>query len=329
MHTRCYSLTGIMLLLLTAGCTKEFNIELDKTQPLFVIEGRISNLTGPYYVRITKSTNSLGLGGGPYNDSAEAVTGALVTISDDSGITDTLIPANSYNRYRYFYFYKNGKVDSIKERLPPYYSDKYRGDRGYYETTKITGRPGHTYHLLVRTGNEEFHASAYMPNAPEIDSAALKEATINAKGDKGLLPFVWFKEPQNEKNYYLLMYNPITDYPYDNSFNRFIPSGVYPFYVVDDALLPPYINGMAVQMMVNGHDPYSNNYPYIIYNDPVQVRLSSLTKEAYNFFKALGRQLEDDGNAYRPAPSSPPGNISGNALGLFWATQISHKLILR
>jgi hypothetical protein len=57
-----YYITGIILLIATAGCIKDFKLTPDETAPSYVIEGRISNLGGPYYVRITKSTNLLGLG---------------------------------------------------------------------------------------------------------------------------------------------------------------------------------------------------------------------------------------------------------------------------
>src|SRR5688572_23506749 len=91
-----YYIAGIAFIIATMGCAKSFNLELEDTPPLYVIEGRVSNMRGPYYIRITKSTNLLKI---PNNstayglDSAEPVKRALVVIADDMGVTDTLIPS--------------------------------------------------------------------------------------------------------------------------------------------------------------------------------------------------------------------------------------------
>jgi hypothetical protein len=323
-----YYITGIVLLIATAGCIKDFKLTPDETAPLYVIEGKISNLGGPYYIRITKSTNILGLGhqaGNPGIDSAEPVKGALVIIADELGVTDTLIPGKTANS-RYYYFYKNGVIDSFMNLTYHYY---YTIDRGYYETTKLTGQPGHTYQLTVRIGSEEFHASAYMPPVPTLDSAVIKETTVDPDGTKGYLPFVWFKEPANENNYYLFQYNLLPNYPYENSYASYGHAMSFPYYVLDDKTMPAYVNGMAVKVLTSDHYQFSDSYPYLVKpTAPIQVKLSSLTKEAYEYFNVLGKQLRDDGNVYKPVPASLKGNINGNALGFFWATHVSYKLVM-
>jgi len=319
----------ISAVILLTACTKDYNFNLDNNKPLYVIEGRISDLQGPYYIQITRSTNLFGY---PRTrdliDTFEAVQGAQVTIADDMGMVDTLIPV-VYSSPRWLYTYKNGILDSQVIDFPGTYIN-YK--RGYYQTTKIRGMPGHSYHLDVRIGDSTFQASAYMPRVPDLDSAAIKSDTIvNAAGDKGHLPLVWFKEPPDEKNYYMLQfYSHIGEYPYDmflmhsNKNNYSIP------FVVDDKILPPYVNGLSVQLIIPDSYPYPGPGPY--YNirpyEPSLFRLSSLTKEAYNYFTVLRKQLQTDGNVYKPVPASASGNIKGGALGLFWASSISYKLIL-
>lgn len=297
--------------------------------PLYVIEGRISNLKGPFYVRITKSTSLLGLGDrqdfNSRDSGLEAVTGAQVIISDDMGFSDTLIPAVTKGPLRYSYIYRNGRMDSAQDQ---HYCALFTSDRGYYQTTKITGIPEHTYQLKVKIGDSVFHASAYMPVVSTLDSAALTETEVNPNGTKGLIPFAWFQEPQNEKNYYLLQYNNIADYPYDIPYGHYVVSETSAYYVTDDKVLPPYVNGLAVRLTSSGHSQFDGGYYYLMNREPLQLRLSSLTKEAYEYFRALGRQFEDDGNVYKPVPASATGNISNGALGLFYATHISYKLIL-
>lgn len=324
-----YYITGIAFIAATVGCAKDFKIDMEKTAPLYVIEGRVSNLRGPYYIRITKSTNLLQMDNGATRriDSAEPVKDALVVIADDRGVTDTLIPSKSMSVVpRYTYDYRNGVIDSS---LGPFFSNYYTNDRGYYETTKLTGQPGHNYHLTVRIGNSAFHASAYMPPVPTLDSAVIKETVVDPYGTKGYLPFVWFKEPDNENNYYLFQYNNIDYYPYDISNEAYWYSMIFPFYVLDDKTMPQYVEDLGIRVITSDQYRFTDSYPYLSKpKEPTQVRLSSLTKEAYDYINVLGKQFENDGNIYKPVPASAKGNISGNALGFFWATHVSDKLIM-
>jgi hypothetical protein len=320
----------VALLMIVQGCTKEFHIDTG-SESLYVIEGRISNMKGPYYIRITKSFSDFknqdgtDIISGDYVE-PEAVTDALVIISDDMGVRDTLVPAIDYDykNYRYVWDAGSHKFDSAVPRVNTFLS----AGRGYYETTKITGVPGHTYHLQVRIGNKEFHASAYMPFVPALDSAKIEEVEIPSTGDKGFMPVVYFNEPQQEKNYYLLQHNHVDNYMYDQPVLNSFPSS-FQYHVVDDAILPPYVNGIPIRILTSGHNPCC--YFYFTLLTPrfaVQARLSSITRESYEYFKVLSEQLTTDGNVYKPVPTTPPGNISGGALGLFYATHVSYKLYL-
>jgi hypothetical protein len=320
----------ICVIFLLAACTKDYDFKLKDTKPLYVIEGRISDLQGPYYIRIIRSTKLLGY---PTinidEDSTDAVQGAEVIIKDDMGTVDTLIPAPE-RLPRNLYFYNNNVLYSDVRDYP---TPALKAMRGFYQTTKIKGVPGHSYQLYVRIGDSTFQASAYMPPVTTLDSAALKRDTVvNATGDKGNLPLAWFKEPPDEKNYYMLQYYAhITEYPYDAfriEYNNNNGYNSIPF-VVDDKVLPPYVNGLSVPLITPDGNPYQWAGNYVIYPDHgAHIRLSSLTKEAYEYFNVLRKQLQTDGNVYKPTPASAKGNISGGALGLFWASDISYKLIL-
>lgn len=316
----------LCVVILLAACTKHFDLKLADTKPLYVIEGRISDLQGPYYIHITRSTNLLGY---PYIysqdiDSFDAVQGASVIIKDDMGTVDTLIPATE-SLSRMLYFYNNHRWDSLVVNHP---STVFTAQRGYYQTTKIRGMPGHTYQLFVRIGDSSFQASAYMPRVTNLDSAAVvMDTVVDAGGNKGNLPLAWFKEPQEERNYYMLQfYFYTTEYPYDLlRYNR----ERYPFmpFLLEDKILPPYVNRLAVQLIIPDDNIGAPQYTFYL-NHGGQVRLSSLTKEAYEYFNVLRKQMQSDGNVYKPTPASATGNISGGALGLFWASGVSYKLIL-
>lgn len=327
-------ITCIAFLAVMSGCTKDFDINRAAHTPLYVIEGRISNMWGPYYVRVTKSADLANL---PYHlyygpDSTEAVKDALVIITDDTGIRDTLIPApQTIDRYVYYFrdsiFYRDLTIDSVfttvGDRLTTH-------ERGYYQTTKLKGQPGHTYYLEVQVGDTTFRSSAYMPPVPALERVEYRDTTLSPYLNSGEMPVAYFKDPPNEKNYYMLASNYfIHGYRYDNFFRpgqiTRLTVNLLEYYVFDDKLLITQVNAIPVR-----HLDFDEKEPYYAYGItppfPTQVRLGSLTKEAYDYFNILSKQLKDDGNIYKPVPSSAPGNISGGALGFFYATHISDKL---
>jgi hypothetical protein len=326
MQLRWFYISTILIL---AACTKEYKFNLDDTKPLYVIEGRISDLQGPYFIHITRSTNLFGypIVATQDADSFDAVLGAEVIITDDMGTIDTLIPAIERTA-KWHYTYNDKKYDSVFFNFP---NKVITAKRGYYQTTKIKGIPGHTWQLHVRIGDSTFQASAYMPPVPTLDSAAvIRDTIVNAAGDKGHLPLAWFKEPQNEENYYMLQFYPhISEHPYDMFVFQYFNYNSIPF-VVDDKILPRDVKGLSVQLIWSDSYPYPGPGPYINFfpKDPSHLRLCSLTKEAYEYFSVLRKQLQTDGNIYKPVPASAKGNIQGGALGFFWASDISYKLIL-
>jgi hypothetical protein len=319
----------IALLLMAAGCTKDYTILPKGPKQLYVISGRVSNMRGPYYVRVTKSQNPVEKDTSTLSwvDNAEAVKDAQVIITDDMGVTDTLMPVDP-NGERYGYSYANGKLDSTVGPLS-FFDLSLTADHGYYETKKITGIPGHTYHLQVRVGDETFQASAYMPPVPVLDSVATEPDRTMGGSENA---FAYFKESQGEKNYYLLQLAPIHQYPYDAT--QYLTTSGYQsrfhYYVFDDKTLAPYVSHMEIDAIATGDFNYGRPMPYsIILQEPSQARLSALTRETYEYFNTVVKQFADDGNVYKPTPASAVGNISGGALGLFWATSISYKLVLR
>lgn len=73
---------------------------------------------------------------------------------------------------------------------------------------------------------------------------------------------------------------------------------------------------------------YANFYPHASRGEEVEVQMFSVDEITYKFYKSLLSQFNNDGGAYYPSPSSPPGNISNGAIGLFRATQLSYARVL-
>lgn len=286
---------------LLEGCVEDFDLKLQSAEPRLVVEGFITNQAGPYYVRLTKSTPG-GLTSTTntsyfQTDKAESVEGATVIISDDFNQIDT---------------------------LKPYQVDIYGGNydesfynQGFYRTTRLKGIPEHTYNLKIISEGKEYLSSAYMPPVPEIDSISYVKEVSEVKGNEYYVPLLYFKEPQGIDNYYLIQ---LID---DFSARIFASGQLWQFSILSDELLGPYVNALNVS---RGATPRGIDFlPIYMEGDSIYIALSSLTKEAYNYYKALLDQFDSDGGAYKPTPASPPTNISNGGLGLFRASAVSEK----
>lgn len=122
-------------ILSASSCTKVIDIDLNKSNPQYIIEGEVTNAVAVQTVHITRSVNF------SEDNNYPAVTNAVVIISDDAGNLDTLI----------------------------------QDEPGYYKTTKIAGIPGRTYKMEVSVDGQRFIASSKMPEPVLIDTLRMEE----------------------------------------------------------------------------------------------------------------------------------------------------------
>lgn len=290
----------LLLIISVLGCVEDFDFKLQKAEPRLVVEGLVTNQKGPYYVRLTKSMpgglTTINRNSWLPTDNAQPVKNATVTITDD-----------------------NEQCDTLNYTIINLYGSEYGEDnfnQGFYATQKLQGIPGHTYTLKIKCKGKEYGASAFMPPVPKIDSLSyyLKKCEIVGKSDY-YIPLLYFKEPQDTVNYYLFQLHE------DLQSRIFSSVQLWQFSVLSDAYLEPYVNGLNIS---RGATPRGIDFlPVYWEGDSIYVALSSLTKEAYHFYKNLIDQFENDGGAYKPTPASPPGNISNGGLGFFRASAIS------
>jgi hypothetical protein len=154
--------------LIFPGCQKVINVDLNVAAPKIVIEGLISDKRGPYSVSITKS--------GSYFNQPDlpTVSGAEITIRDNTGTTDTL-----------------------QEAAP-----------GIYVTSRTRGIPGRTYSLNVISENIEYTGTSSMLSHVNIDSLTLVKSDFqrfdfagNTRNDTHMDIHCFFRDPP-EKNFY-------------------------------------------------------------------------------------------------------------------------------
>lgn len=154
-----YSFLFIVCLLLLS-CEKVIDVNLKTVPAKLVIEGNITNEAGPYTVKLSKTVDYMGPNEFP------SVSGAVVTISDNAGSTETLA-----------------------ETSP-----------GIYQSARLKGTPGRTYELKVNTGGEEYTASSMMPVFVPVDT--LIQGEKKDFGDTKIAVQTWFHDPAGAEDYY-------------------------------------------------------------------------------------------------------------------------------
>ena len=316
-----------ILFFLFVSCIKEFDLKLNKSEKLLVVDGLITNGKGPYYVRLTRSSNNLNTAfidsvyvnfNNHFQDSAQAVTNAVVIISDNLGNTDTLIPVPQYySGYVQFYNSTKNAMDSVYE---PKLEEIYGINKGFYKTTHIQGVAGRYYTLKVLVDGKVYHSQCYMPLLPKIDSISYtKKISEILKGEEYYSPIIYFRKPK-ENGYYLFRFNANWDV-HDSRVNIILPAinsvSNWDFSIISTKLLKPNVNGLDIQIGNYVKTNFAQNY---FWENEIVMTMNSLTEEGYAFYNNLIGQFKSDGGAFKPTPASPVGNISDGALGFFRAS---------
>jgi hypothetical protein len=129
----------VSLIVAFSSCTKTITPPLNNT-PQLVIEGAVSDTTGPYHVNISKTADF-------YSDNVyPTVSGATVVITDvTANVTDVLTEASA----------------------------------GNYITHTIIGTPGHAYQLKVMLDGKTYTAMSTMPKPVPLDSVTVDYSVNN------------------------------------------------------------------------------------------------------------------------------------------------------
>jgi hypothetical protein len=153
------------VILLATSCTKDINIKVNNAVGQLVIEGNLTNVNGPQYVKLSQNVAFTSTNTYP------PVSGATVTISDQSG-----------------------NVYPLTE-----------GPAGTYSVNSLAGVPGNTYTLKVAVNGQTYTANSTMPAEVALDSiTAQNNAGIrhvkNGNVSKDIV--VWYRDPAAVSNQY-------------------------------------------------------------------------------------------------------------------------------
>ena len=142
------SISIMLIVLLFTSCEKTVELKYKSNQSRITIDGNITNETGPYFVKITKSISLSDTGHYPTIDNA------VVIISDNAGNSETLTPQGN----------------------------------GMYRTNTLTGAPGRTYTLTVNAENQTYTAKSTMPQLVPFDSIKVEQFTFGGDIERNIIP---------------------------------------------------------------------------------------------------------------------------------------------
>jgi len=170
-------------LCILTSCTKVIDLKLGNNTGELVIEGNITNTTGPQVIML--STNV------PFTNTNTypPVSGAAVSVSDQNG-----------NRYAFT-----------------------EGPSGTYSNSQLTGIPGNTYTMTVTTGGNTYTAASVMPAVVNLDSLTSKNEVVQTSNNQKIVTVYYQDPAGIANQYRFVMYvnNVQADdiYAFNDQFN--------------------------------------------------------------------------------------------------------------
>ena len=152
--------TAGIALFLASACQKVIDLDLKSAEPRLAIEGNLADDGRPCTVLVSRSTSYTS------SNTFPAVSGAVVTLSDDAGALETLAETSTPGTYR-------GRT--------------------------ITGRAGRRYTLRVETEGQAFVAASTLPAPVPLTGLRVEKAGF---GDL-IQVMPEFVDPAGVPNYYL------------------------------------------------------------------------------------------------------------------------------
>lgn len=288
----------IPILFLLGGCVTQFVPEVDETRQLLVVEGTVTNNPGPYLIKISKS---FPLG---QKSASQAVTGCIVTITDDLGGSYSLTPASAGN---------------------------------YYTLPDFRGIIGRKYSLHIQTPDRLTYESYPMElkAVPPVDSIYYQKLTLvkpeaYTTGAEGAQIYLSTHDPVNACRYYrwdfaetweirLPFSRPVNKVCWINeqSSDIFIKSTT--------ALTEDIIIHYPIKFVDNNTDRLKFRYSIL-------VNQYSLSPEEYLYWEKLRAVTQNVGGLYDVIPAAIPNNLyciekpSEKVLGYF---SVSGKASMR
>lgn len=303
----------ILLLLVLSSCYGYYDLELPKTDPIFVVNGGLGNLENSSQISFGWSTTKL-----------------LYNCTNCPPYCEQCPPedpnANVPNTIKAVLTGNDGTHLEFETQMP-----WKKGQRDWL-IPNFVAQVGATYKLDVSVivGNDINHyvAETTMLPTPVITATKYEIREGEIGKEDGFVPLISFLEPQNQRNYYLFKIGGASKDTYGPEFWKGpVISQLYNVSVLPDTFLPTNVINLSID---DGSDirKYTRFYPEVSgQGSGAMVLMFSIDEQAYKFYKALFDQYDYDGGAYFPTPSTPQGNFSNGAIGIFMATEVQGAAI--
>lgn len=293
------------------SCVEEFQPQLEETDPLLVVDGKISNLEGPYTINLARST-------GLNIQDIEVVTGAEVYILEE-----------------------NGPTVSLEEIAPGTYVTAKNA---------LQGQVGKSYKLQVNIQGQRYESDYELLKKPtaiaSVEPRFEYQATFASPEDvPGIQFYINTEESTFKEDFYLwklegtYQYHSslLIHYVYDGSFHEFqnhdTLNTCYKSYDIGGVFTAGTENLSVAQVV----DKPLYFLPAI--DSRLSVRYSLLTtqysldKEAYEFWKEVEMQSAGGESLYTTQPYQIRGNVKNvnrpdeAVLGYFTVAGVSQNRI--
>jgi hypothetical protein len=156
-----------ILLFAASACTRDINVNVKNAIGQLVIEGNLTNIIGPQYVKLSRNVAITSTNTYP------PVSGATVTISDQSGDTYPFT----------------------------------EGPAGTYTANNLVGVAGTTYTLTVNVGGQTYTAQSTMPSEVPLDSINAQKAAFKAGSNQENINVFFQDPPGVANQYRFVLYD--------------------------------------------------------------------------------------------------------------------------
>ena len=161
-----YYTTLLLVLLFATSCRKVITLDLGNNTGQLVIEGNLTDVLGPQYVKLSRNV--------PFTSPNRypPVTGAKVMLSNKSG--------------------QHIQLEEVSS--------------GTYVVNPALGTYGETYTLTVRADSTTYTATSTMPQQVELDSISSKTSIFNSDKNQRMITVYFQDPPDAVNQYRFVMY---------------------------------------------------------------------------------------------------------------------------
>ncbi|WP_417871237.1 DUF4249 domain-containing protein [Winogradskyella sp.] len=265
----------LMTFVVFASCEDVIDVDLDNVEPRLVIEASLDWEKG---TAGNEQTINLSMST-PYFNTGEdtSVSGAVVTVTNTN----------------------SGAIFTFNDQ-----------NDGSYTVDNFVPVIGDTYRLDVSYAGENYEATETLMSVTDINS--ITQSIEGGFDDELLEVNVYFDDPADEENFYLMRYYEAGD--------------LFPYF---EDISDEFVNGNEVHDFFEKEDDEDNNEAPFEPGDVVDIKLYGISEQYYNYMRLLIEQYYSGGDPF----SSNSAQIRGNcinptnpdqyAFGYFRATQVN------